>query len=216
MGSPLTLTIANCYMFFFERSIVNWSKRHLMKQVDRWNALDINIKLNADFGSSADFLDLHIENINGQTFTRVYHKPSCEPYYLPFNSVHPKHMKKNIPFAILLRMALSLNRYPDQFIDGQFHRLFQTLGIHHILTEDNYDQYRQKIIVGLIQPKPPINHGTSMFVHFTYYSNMRSFPKKFHELWQKYFDQSAINDIVPMLGTRNVLNLQRRLVHTRQ
>ncbi len=31
------------------------------------------------------------------------HKPSYEPYYLPFNSVHPKKMKKNIPFAILLR-----------------------------------------------------------------------------------------------------------------
>ncbi|CAF3302177.1 unnamed protein product, partial [Rotaria sp. Silwood2] len=23
MGSPLTLTIANCYMFFFERKLVN-------------------------------------------------------------------------------------------------------------------------------------------------------------------------------------------------
>lgn len=55
MGSPLTLTIANCYMFFFERNIVkqiqnsgglyrryiddiflaiNWPIRHLIKQVD--------------------------------------------------------------------------------------------------------------------------------------------------------------------------------------
>ncbi|CAF3517214.1 unnamed protein product, partial [Rotaria sp. Silwood2] len=56
MGSPLTLTIANCYMFFFERDIakqitnggglylryiedifitVNWPSRHLNKQIDQ-------------------------------------------------------------------------------------------------------------------------------------------------------------------------------------
>ena len=63
MGSPLTLTIANCYMFFFEQNIVrqisnnnglylryiddifiiiNWSIRHLLKEVDRWNKFDSN------------------------------------------------------------------------------------------------------------------------------------------------------------------------------
>ncbi|CAF4688771.1 unnamed protein product, partial [Rotaria sp. Silwood2] len=56
MGSPLPLTIANCYMFFLERDIVkqitngggfylryiddifitiNWPRRHLYKQIDR-------------------------------------------------------------------------------------------------------------------------------------------------------------------------------------
>ncbi len=58
MGSPLTSTIANCYMFFYERNIVkqiqnsgglylryiddiflmiNWRTRHLFKEVNRWN-----------------------------------------------------------------------------------------------------------------------------------------------------------------------------------
>ncbi len=51
MGSPLTLTIANCYMLFFERDsggiylryiddiflIINWPTQHLFKQIDRWN-----------------------------------------------------------------------------------------------------------------------------------------------------------------------------------
>ena len=124
MGSPLTLTIANCYMFFFERNIVkqvnnsqglyiryiddifiaiNWPIRHLTKQIDRWNTFDMNLRLSANFGFNADFLDLHMENRNGQLYTSVYHKPSHEPYYLPFNSVHPMHMKKNIPFTMLLR-----------------------------------------------------------------------------------------------------------------
>ncbi|CAM4957216.1 unnamed protein product [Rotaria socialis] len=75
MGSPLTLTIANAYMFFFERDIVkqinnsnglyiryiddifitiNWSSQHLEKQIDRWNKFDLNIKLKAEVGESAD------------------------------------------------------------------------------------------------------------------------------------------------------------------
>ncbi|CAF5100677.1 unnamed protein product, partial [Rotaria sp. Silwood1] len=113
MGSPLTLTIANCYMYFYERDIVkqvnnsnglylryiddifiiiNWPIPHLSKQINRWNELDLNIKLKAQVGHSTNFLDLYIENKNGELFTKVYHKPSYEPYYLPFNSVHPIHM----------------------------------------------------------------------------------------------------------------------------
>ena len=60
-----------------------------------------------------------------------------------------------------------------------------------------------------------VTRSRTMFVHFTYCSNMRSFPVKFHALWQKYFMDSPINDIVPILRTRNVDNLQQRLVHTR-
>jgi hypothetical protein len=157
MGSPLTLTIANCYMFFFEQDIIrqitnsnglylryiddifiiiNWPIRHYLKQVDRWNKFDSNIKLSANISPNADFLDLHIENQDDKLFTSVYHKLSYEPYYLPFNSTHPMHMKKNIPFTMLLRairycstfeayldecdrlrMALLLNKYPGKFID---------------------------------------------------------------------------------------------------
>ncbi|CAF4701862.1 unnamed protein product, partial [Rotaria sp. Silwood2] len=53
--------------------------------------------------TTADFLDLHIENQDGQLFTTTYQKPSYEPYYLPFNSIHQLHMKKNIIFTMLLR-----------------------------------------------------------------------------------------------------------------
>ncbi|CAF2087144.1 unnamed protein product [Rotaria magnacalcarata] len=123
MGSPLTLTISNCYMYFYERQIVkqirnsggiyfryiddmfitiNWSDRHLRKQIDRWNKFDENINLSANIGSHANFLGLHMENQDGQLFTTVYQKPSYEPYYLPFNSIHPLHMKINIHFAMHL------------------------------------------------------------------------------------------------------------------
>ncbi|CAF4637116.1 unnamed protein product [Rotaria sp. Silwood2] len=255
MGSPLTLTVANCYMFFYEQQImkqihnsgglyfryiddifivINWPARHLFKQIDRWSYFDENIKLSENIGITADFLDLHIENRDGKLFTTVYQKPSYEPYYLPFNSIHPLYMKKNIIFTLLLRalrycstfqeylnererlrVALLLNKYPNKFIDEQFIYILEKLNIEHLLTFNNYAQHRQKIIDSPIKEKLPIDYGKTMFVHFTYCSNMRAFPAKFHDLWNKYFGESPINDIIPTLGTRNVNNFQRRLVHTR-
>ncbi|CAF4935358.1 unnamed protein product [Rotaria sp. Silwood1] len=255
MGSPLTLTVANCYMFFYEQQIVkqihnsgglyfryiddifiviNWPARHLLKQIDKWNHFDENIKLSENIGVTADFLDLHMENRDGELFTTVYQKPSYEPYYLPFNSIHPLHMKKNIIFTMLLRairycstfqdylnererlrVALLLNKYPNKFIDEQFTNILQKLNIEQLLTFNNYAEHRQKIIDSPIKEKVPIDFGKTMFVHFTYCSNMRIFPGKFHVLWNKYFGESPINDIIPALGTRNVNNFQRRLVHTR-
>ncbi|CAF1493550.1 unnamed protein product [Adineta ricciae] len=87
MGSPLTLTISNCYMYFYQQDIVkqisnsgelyfryiddiflaiNWPIRHFIKKVDRWNQFDSNIRLSANISLHADFVDLHMENHNGQ------------------------------------------------------------------------------------------------------------------------------------------------------
>jgi hypothetical protein len=255
MGSPLTLTMANCYMFFFERQIVkqinnsgglyfryiddifitiNWPTRHLLQQIEKWNKFDPNIILSANIGSITNFLDLSMENKDGQLITTVYQKPSYEPYYLPFNSIHPLHMKKNIPFAMLLRairycstfelyirereklrMALLLNKYPNPLIDGQFNHVLVKFNIHESFTYYNYEQLRQQIINSPIKEKQLINYEKILFIHFTYCSSMKLFPVKFHNLWTKYFGESPINEITPILGTRNVENLQRRLVHTR-
>ncbi|CAM4830594.1 unnamed protein product [Rotaria magnacalcarata] len=253
MGSPLTLTIANCYMFFSERNIVkqitnaggiyvryiddifiiiNWPERHLNKQIDQWNTLDSNIQLKAQAGQSINFLDIYIENINADLFTKVYHKPSYEPYYLPFNSVHPLHMKKNIPFAMFLRaiiycstfkaflderedlrMALLLNKYPGKFIDNQFNRVLKKCNITQLLTSNNYNTIRKNIIYNIIEEeKIPTDHYRTMFIHFTYCLNIRTLPKKFHTLWNKYFSESLINEIISVIGTRNVQNLQKQLV----
>ncbi|CAF4990187.1 unnamed protein product, partial [Rotaria socialis] len=122
MGSPLTLTIANAYMYFVERPISKWAIRtnslyyryiddlFIMSNVDvdtlkglvnHWNKLDININLSASIGHTAEYLDLKIENRGGSLISEVFHKASHEPYFLPFTSVHAKLIKKNIPYAAL-------------------------------------------------------------------------------------------------------------------
>ncbi|CAF1551815.1 unnamed protein product [Rotaria sp. Silwood1] len=119
----------------------------------------------AQVGHSTNFLDLYIENNNGDLFTKVYHKPSYEPYYLPFNSIHSIHMKMNIPYAMLiraikycstfetylnerekLRMTLLLNKYPGEFIEKQFSRVFQIHILMRPLSTSNYKTLREKLI----------------------------------------------------------------------
>ena len=253
MGSPLTLTMASCYMYFFERPIagpvknsgglylryiddlfiiINWPERHLFKQIERWNRIDENIKLNPQVGQSTNFLDLSLENSDGSLITDVYQKPSYEPYFLPFNSIHPMHMKRNIPFTMFLRairycssfqlfikeresirMALLLNKYPDNLIQTQFDSVLKKLNIIEPISIHNYQKIHLTIISTPLQEKSTVDYEKNLFIHFTYCTNMRTFPKRFYTLWEKYFSSSPINDINPILGTRNVHNLQRQLAY---
>ena len=156
MGSPLTLTVAITYMYFVEQPIAKWANRtcslyysyiddlFIMSNVNTdilkdlvhfWNKLDENIEFTETRGPTAEYLDIRIGNEEGRLVFEVYHKPSHEPYFLPFTSVHQEHIKKNIPFGALLRaiqyssslnalkreeahicMALLLNKYPISFI----------------------------------------------------------------------------------------------------
>lgn len=80
----------------------------------------------------------------------------------------------------------------------------------------NYQNYRQKSLNTFQQEKLMIKYEKALFVHFIYCSSMRFSPKKFYFLWNTYFCKSPINEITPILGMRNVENIQRRLVHTRK
>ncbi|CAF1393834.1 unnamed protein product [Rotaria sordida] len=112
-------------------------------------------------------------------------------------------------------MALLLNKYPNKFIDEQFNIILSKLDIIQALTYNNYANYRQRVIDSQIKEKVTVDYCKTTFVHFTYCSSMKIFPRKFHTLWNKYFGESPISEVKPILGTRNVNNLQRRLVHTR-
>ncbi|CAF1461996.1 unnamed protein product [Rotaria sordida] len=107
-----------------------------------------------------------------------------------------------------LRMALLLNKYPNKFIDEQFNNILLKLNIIQSLTCSNYAEYRQKVIDSPIKERVPVDYGKTIFVHFTYCSSMRTFPIKFHALWNKYFGESPINEVLPILGIRNAKNLK--------
>ena len=97
MGSPLTLTIANAYMYFVERPISKWANRTcslyyryiddlfimsnvhvdiLKGLVKFWNRLDSNIEFSESIGQTAEYLDVKLENRGGELVSEVFHKPS--------------------------------------------------------------------------------------------------------------------------------------------
>ncbi|CAF3534844.1 unnamed protein product [Rotaria sp. Silwood2] len=110
-----------------------------------------------------------------------------------------------------LRMSLLLNKYSNQIIEQQFNNVLLKFNIDQPLTIINYDKCRQNVLDSPYKERIVIDYDKVMFIHFTYCSSMKTFPFQFHTLWSKYFGESPINEVTPVLGTRNVQNLQRRL-----
>ncbi|CAF0911704.1 unnamed protein product [Rotaria sordida] len=124
MGSPFTLTLANIFMWYWEKKLVNKQKesnelygryiddiflttndsieqvQQMLNEADNYHP---DIKLIYEISNSVSFLDLQIENVNGQLQTSVHHKHSAEPYLLPFKSDHPHHLFGNNITTALLR-----------------------------------------------------------------------------------------------------------------
>ncbi|CAF1052990.1 unnamed protein product [Rotaria sordida] len=105
---------------------------------------NVNIKINPTISNSVNFLDITITNMNGQLRTSIYHKPTADPYYLPYKSDHPHSIHRNILYIALVRAArlcsnlhdfhrerlrihvsLLLNNYQPHFISNHFQRFFQ-------------------------------------------------------------------------------------------
>ena len=96
----------------------------------------------------------------------MFHKPSHEPYVLPYNSIHQTHIKQNLPYSFILkafrycstyeaylreretlRVMFILNKYPNEFIDKQFNEVLLKFGILiNRLNSYNYPEIREKII----------------------------------------------------------------------
>ena len=108
------------------------------------------------------------------------------------------HMKKNIPFAMLirairycssfnlfieeresLRIALLLNKYPSKFIQEQFDQVSKKFQVNQQISSQNYDEIRQAIIAHPYETKSNVDYEKNIFIHFTYCSSMRSFPVRF-------------------------------------
>ena len=89
----------------------NKSERELEKLLNEANQWHSNIRLDYKISQSLPFLDVLLTNKNGIVSTSVYHKPSAEPYVVPFSSDHPRHVFGNIIQTSLTRAV----RYSSTF-----------------------------------------------------------------------------------------------------
>ncbi|CAF4020406.1 unnamed protein product [Rotaria sordida] len=114
--------------------------QQLLQDANGWHP---NIKLEWNIGNNVPFLDVLLTNNNGVLHTSVYHKPSAEPYIVPFLSDHPRYTFPNIIKTALVRairysstfeafnnerravrFMLLFNGYPTRYIDRQFRKIF--------------------------------------------------------------------------------------------
>ncbi|CAF1400996.1 unnamed protein product [Adineta ricciae] len=124
MGSAFTLTLANIFMWKWEKQLVldqassnetygryiddiiftfNGSLDKINQMLNESHLSHLNIKLVHQTGSSVSFLNVQIENRIDILLTSVYQKVAAEPYVIPFTSDHVKHVFTNIANTILLR-----------------------------------------------------------------------------------------------------------------
>ncbi|CAM4973346.1 unnamed protein product [Rotaria socialis] len=146
----------------------NMNMDEITTLLDKVQHKDPNIKITPTTAETVHFLDVAIMNDNGHLRTFIYHKPSADPYYLPYTSDHPHRIHRNIPYAALLRTArfcsnlndfhleririeltLLLNQYPPKMLSNQFHRFFQTNKADPLIKkfdQQGYNQLHQRLL----------------------------------------------------------------------
>ncbi|CAF2793034.1 unnamed protein product [Rotaria sp. Silwood2] len=183
MGSPFTMVLANIYMLEWEQKLIqhqqqyheiygryiddvfmttNLSQEEILKEIDKTTVTDSNIKITTSINQALQYLDVTIENDNGHLRTSIYHKSACEPYILPYESDHPRHVHANIISTALVRaarlcstvedfdmerlsleMILLVNGYPPQFIQRHMKSFFIKYDAMNVWTELTGELYQQ-------------------------------------------------------------------------
>ncbi|CAF4437403.1 unnamed protein product, partial [Rotaria magnacalcarata] len=189
MGSPFTMTLANVYMWEWEQTLLEYQRSHnemygryiddifmttnlsfdeINTRLIEANQQDENIRLTHTISSKVEYLDVLVENDNGQLKTSVYHKLAAEPYILPFSSDHPRHVHRSTINARLIRairlcshlddfdkerinieFTLLLNGYPPKFISYHFNKFFQkhnVLSVMENLDDIMYEQLHRTLL----------------------------------------------------------------------
>ncbi|CAF1434632.1 unnamed protein product [Adineta steineri] len=124
MGSAFTLTLANIFMWKWEKQTLlsklptheiygryiddvfftsDDSEENIKKILEKANQFHPNIKLEYHIGQNLPFLDINLHNNYGQLLSSVYHKSAAEPAVLSFVSDHPRHIFRNVIQTALMR-----------------------------------------------------------------------------------------------------------------
>ncbi|CAF5189025.1 unnamed protein product, partial [Rotaria sp. Silwood1] len=91
----------------------NTSKEDILKELDETIKTDSNVTISTTISQSLEYLDVTIENNNGHLKISIYPKSASEPYILPYESDHPRHVHANIIYIALVRAARSCSNVED-------------------------------------------------------------------------------------------------------
>ncbi|CAF1331688.1 unnamed protein product [Rotaria sordida] len=157
MGSPFTMVLANIYMFEWEQDLIQHQITHheiYGRYID-----DVFMTTNLPKEKILEELDKTIiKDSNIQISTTI----TSEPYILPYESNHPRHIHANIPYNALVRatrlcssvedfdmerlsteMILLVNGYPPKFIQYHMKNFFKKFDAMTVWTDLDCEAYQQ-------------------------------------------------------------------------
>ena len=136
--------------------------------LDTANNKDENIRISRSVGSTIEFLDVIVNNNEGELKTKVFHKPAAEPYIVPFLSDHPRYVHRNTTKGALFRavrlcsnvedfdkerlnieLTLLLNGYPPRFVLYYLEKFFEqnnVISSMQQLDNNTYIELHQKLL----------------------------------------------------------------------
>ena len=198
MGSKCGPSIANLYVYFFERKFLSIHKPLFYKRfIDDIILIlnkdfDINIfinsfdiKLNISSFTFINFLDLNIQidKITGRLIFYLYIKPTNSFSYLLTDSNHPSYIFKNIPKGLFIRIRRICTYLSD------------------------YLYYSSKLIFQLVSRG--YNYKILRKICFTFGNLKRDYilPYRNKELNQKIFDKSLFFKVPFLSNYKNIKDI---------
>ncbi|CAF4763576.1 unnamed protein product, partial [Rotaria sp. Silwood2] len=171
--------------------------------------------------------------------TTIYRKLAAQPYVLPFNSSHPSHIMRNIPYAAALRLTricsqsddlreeldklrimLLLNKYPPKFVDQQITRFYKDLTgekSSDALLGKEHGKYREITLNEQWNKKAkrPIDFKNDILCHFSYTLALARFGTNFHQIWNEIFEGTPLDNTHIVYANRLTDSLKQLLVKKR-
>ena len=185
-----------------------------MKVLDQQCA---DIRIAASIGSVANFLNVHLKNIQGRLLTRVYHDPNVPPFVLPYAVGHARLMHSNWFRAALVRavrfcstvedfnqerihteLTFLANGFSLAFVQSrvrQFFIHFDAVRLRIGMDQTSYDRLRQKLL-GSIDSEQYLFEQNETFenddclsqLYYLYEcGSRRQFNREFRRLWNDHF-----------------------------
>jgi peptide-methionine (R)-S-oxide reductase len=244
MGTRVAPSFANIFMADFENKWVYpyphqpslwlryiddifmvWShgRTNLDEFLNHLNTCHHSIKFTAEISEcTIAFLDTSVKlDTNKKLYTDLYCKPTDAHNYLLFNSSHPKHLMRSLPYSQFLRIRRICSKIED------FDRNAITMGNHFIrrhypveLVTDAILQARRKDRTEALQPRTKEKNEDNLqsFIISSFNPDsdpLREIIKQSWPILGRTATTESIYERKPTFGYRRTKNLKDILVHAR-
>ena len=168
--------------------------------VEHLNSTHDTIKFSMETSKvEISLLDTMVKLGNRKIITDLYCNPTDRNNYVPFNSAHPYHCKKGLPYGQFLRLRRICSRDED-FLTQSAKKAALLLQKHYPmeLLINSYLKAKAKNRLDLLQPKG--NQGgeekeSTIFLTTTYNPAYNGLPKQVKKTWDPLDRSSSTRDL---------------------